>query len=73
MVSFNDESNSIPFSKQKGSPRGCTKWKAFIGRRDWKKEVSGRVDYFRQSHLPLEEGRGLAGSRSARADQVIPD
>lgn len=33
MVSFNDESNSIPFSKQKGSPRGCTKWKAFIGRR----------------------------------------
>lgn len=37
------------------------------------KEVSGRVDYFKQSHLPLGEGRGLAGSRSARADQIIPD
>ena len=31
--------DSIPSSKQRGSPKGRTKWKVFIGRSRWNKEV----------------------------------
>lgn len=37
---------------------GVQHWKVFIGRKD-KRKLIKRVDYFRQGHFPLVEGRGF--------------
>lgn len=57
------ELGSIPFSKQEGALKSCTKWKFFIGRKRAGKGsyLQKRKHCFRPSHLfgGSENGRGL--------------
>lgn len=54
------ESGSIPSSKQKGSPRNCTKWKGQnkeLFRKRKERIVSGKIIF------PPGEGQGYLSSR----------
>lgn len=68
------KSGSIPFGRQKGAPRGCTKWKTFTRKRKWEQEVTLHKEAASLSlgYVLLGDGGSLSGW-SPSADQEIPN